>query len=726
MTATTAFLVVFAGIFIVLLPHLSVRRAEAGLWSHLTTLTFAGLILALSGVQIRLFDRVWLDAPLTVGWVAVVGSAIGGTAEPKGLMEGLAAMAGTGFLFLALAHGQTSAATLAVIVTAASLSLIVVRPLARPPVGRAARWGLGFALAALGIVLSFPGRSPESTRLIPAVVLGLPLANLALALYKRLGEALLGWQDGAASFANMLEEQGLSVRQSVAALWGGGAALGAVAMAMSFADSFLANLFAVLAAALGVMALHFRTVVRIGRWPFLIYTYAAGVLLLFIASLRYRFLDFIFVGALSGNLGWDFFQIPRAFERLIHGVGPLHLAPEIYANQYGPYGTDPSALHPTLLSTVGGLLYLLPPWTAYAVFVGFILLALFFLNGLFGELARTSLSRALIFLCLFAMWPLYLTLWMGQAHIFPVLSYGLVAYALLLSAQNWTQHAGRLLVAGLLIGLFSKPLVVALLPVLLAARPMRRPTVVALSLYGLISLPWAIVPPLNPGQIPLASLVNGSSSLREYLDSGNLYHWTYILFERAAAIPTNDREVYSLTAILNVLLPENVLLWLTRGLTGLVLLYQIWLVAGARSGLGRAWLLILSVTLSISFYFVTFTRIYEYQYTTLAVVPIVFLLLYRQTRDRQLRQVLACGLIAYLPYLLPSIFPLIVPHATREVYWDYSHETLAQMTIYRVYRVLPAALMFLFNLLALRRVRLLETESADVAARLFEPAPTAP
>ena len=106
--------------------------------------------------------------------------------------------------------------------------------------------------------------------------------------------------------------------------------------------------------------------------------------------------------------------------------------------------------------------------------------------------------------CYFAMFgglPVYCLLWNGQAHIFVIFAVVLILAGLM----RWEQDPAsadryrRWIQLGLLIALLSKPIVLLMLPALLAVPEIRRQVILPVAAYAAVSLLLLLVPWLNPG-----------------------------------------------------------------------------------------------------------------------------------------------------------------------------------------------------------------------------------
>jgi hypothetical protein len=664
-------------------------------------------VLALAGVQVSLMPNWWLNAGISLGWLAVGTVATGLLARHRSVWMGVVLLAGATECALAIVERQAAPALFAFVAAASALAALLTWQ--RNQLRLAFVGGGGLALASAAISLSFPNRPMTGTWMIPLVILGVPLANLAYTASSFL--ATLGRGPGQADdWHAYLVRQGASPGGAQRAPIAFGATLALSAVVMALAHPFVSNLMlAALVAAVLVFS-RARAIRQAGRLPVLIYAFAGLILVLFVASLRFGFLDLLFSQTLSGYRGWDYFLLPQAFDCLSKGVDPYEPYPAPAECSYGPWAT-PFVLHPLAAVVPGVALWALPPWTSYWVFVALSLASLFWLYRLFSSLTRSALHRSLIFLVLFANWPLYLMLWLGQTHVFTVLAFGLIEYWLVRQAQGPAGRQAWILAAGILVSLFTKPLVMLFLPALLVAPLTRRPAVVSLLIYAGVSAVFVLVPALNPGREgnPLA----GGQELVRFLTSGNMYHWVNIL-QQSEALHTNHRDIHVLSALLNVVLPGPVVVTVNRVLAALVVGLTAWLAAKPQEPRLAARSLALSGTLIIALYYLAYSFVFEHQYPTLAIVPSVFLLLLPLAGEPVARRRLTLGVAAFAPMLVPTIYRLMVENPPRDILYDFSGETLERMTVYKAFRVIPVLVMFACGLLASRRLRLAGSSHAGL------------
>lgn len=379
--------------------------------------------------------------------------------------------------------------------------------------------------------------------------------------------------------------------------------------------------------------------------------------ILFLLSLKYRFLDIFVVGAFHGKIGNDFFSIPGSFLNLLD-----HRS--IYNRNYnfGPYATW-YPYHPAVSLVLGSWLSLFKPWTAFCIFVaisiGIMLYSAYSISTLTSSLFLKQLCYFLI-LCTF---PTYLMLWNAQMHVFTILSVSLIMVGLFkASRENRTDSKIQYKVlAGLLVSLFTKPIALLFFPVLLATKETRLTTIIATLLYGSVSLLFLFIPFLNPA-------------------GSNETHWSNI-YHQSSVIMSSNRELFSLSTFINHLLKQEIHPWVFKiPVILMALISSVNLFVSKKKE--RMLFALLIVILATSSYYLSYNTIWEYQYTTLLPAIAMIAILYN-SRDMAADKtvlwfILGVSVLFYLPtpyFLFPDTY-------------------LQHMSLYRVTRVGPVLLMF--------------------------------
>jgi UDP-GlcNAc:undecaprenyl-phosphate GlcNAc-1-phosphate transferase len=205
----------------------------------------AAVLLMLGGVGAHLFsDTFWfLNVAITIVWIVGICNAVNYMDNMDGLAAGVSAVAAGSFLVLAALNQQSLVASLAAALLGACVGFLVYN--FQPAISFMGDTGsllLGFMLAVLGIKLSFPHISTQSTWMAPIVVLGLPLFDTALVTISRYRRGVSVLQGGADHSSHRLARLGLSNRRVVVALYTVGAGLGVMTVFITQSDALVANL----------------------------------------------------------------------------------------------------------------------------------------------------------------------------------------------------------------------------------------------------------------------------------------------------------------------------------------------------------------------------------------------------------------------------------------------------------------------------------------------------
>ncbi len=235
------------------------RRPLRPLLKLVAQLAVVGVLVA-SGVRVQLTGSIALDVLISGLWVMAITNAINFMDNIDGLAAGVAAVAAAAFLILAVQNGQQLVAPLSAAVLGACVGFLVYN--FNPAVifmGDHGSLFLGFLLAAIGIKLRFPGRPTDTTWMIPAMVLTLPIFDLTLVSISRLRRGVNPFTTGGTDhLSHRLIARGASAREAALVIYllacaAGGAALFAAAVAGSAVWAVLAGL--VLAALAGLWQL---------------------------------------------------------------------------------------------------------------------------------------------------------------------------------------------------------------------------------------------------------------------------------------------------------------------------------------------------------------------------------------------------------------------------------------------------------------------------------------
>ncbi|HEX6272931.1 MAG TPA: hypothetical protein VFZ53_07825 [Polyangiaceae bacterium] len=397
-----------------------------------------------------------------------------------------------------------------------------------------------------------------------------------------------------------------------------------------------------------------------------------------------------------GGQGIDFFCVPKAYANLLAGRSAFDTWG---APAYGPHATW-FVLHPAVAVWVGGFLWFLRPWLAYAVWVLVTLGLLAASAALIAHHARTPWRRVLVFAALLVSPLTYWLLFVGNVHAIV-----LFATALLLVGLHELAEAAPPAFAvsprwkigmGLVLSFLSKPVLLLVVPGLLLVRATRRPALSALGVYGVVSAAFLLVPSLNPESVGLERLLRAIAQpgfaarefnvyehrfvlVPEMLD--NAMHWLHMLVQ--SGYRWNHAQLFSLP----VLLPDSVPAGVFRllAILPLVLTVPLFWVSSSKVRLQvLAWV----VLAALASHFLGYAIAWEYQYTQLLVAAAALLALPIVTEGRpRAASLLALGLLL-----------LFVP--TPYVWLRQGGLSPGELTVLRLFRVVPAAMLALASVAA--------------------------
>ncbi len=204
---------------------------------RLTAMTLSAILAALAGIQIRLFNNLLIDIPLTLFWIVALINAVNWIDNMDGLAAGTAAIASAFFLILALTQGQILVSMLAAAIFGSACGFLIYN--FNPSstfMGDMGAYTLGFVLAILAIKLKFAAQPLNVTWMVPVFVLALPVLDINLAIVTRLLERrplMLAAKD---HVSHRILNLGATQRQTLALLYLFSVVFGLVALAVSQAD----------------------------------------------------------------------------------------------------------------------------------------------------------------------------------------------------------------------------------------------------------------------------------------------------------------------------------------------------------------------------------------------------------------------------------------------------------------------------------------------------------
>lgn len=324
-----------------------------------------------------------------------------------------------------------------------------------------------------------------------------------------------------------------------------------------------------------------------------------------------------------------------------------------------------------------------------------------------ARFALTARYRAWMYVLLLCAFPFYWTLYVGNIQQFFVLSLALVHLGLFGLAfpktLTWSKYAHGLLLAGLLISFFSKPLVILMMPMLLIVPVTRLTTVKALGIYVVVSLLFLVVPVLNPEGTGLARNIELALNLNYVKEHMNIYnnnfqlnadmkdngmHWFNLIAQSDFYL--NHVEVYSLPVFINTVVGER--------LPGILFKLPILITVLASVGLffikDKAKQLEATLWLSgaiVCTFFLSYNTVWEYQYT--AILPFIAIMALLYERNIIKKQVAWVAFAAAIFIYLPTAYVLMGVAAP----------STTQLHLLRISKVLPTLVLFILALVEVGR-----------------------
>ena len=411
-------------------------------------------------------------------------------------------------------------------------------------------------------------------------------------------------------------------------------------------------------------------------------------LLVLLLSLKFGWLGGFFFDSRHAHVqGIDFFPVERAFLNVVAGRSEF----DTFAIPYGPYATW-FLYHPALALVIGPLLAAFAPWTAYAIWTATAVVLMGVSAWIIMRRSDDPLRRSFAGLLLLGGFPVYIMLYVGNIQALLVLSIALVLASVdAMRDEGATRRNRGLLLTGLLISLFSKPAVLAMVPLLLMLKQTRRTTLKALGIYAIVSFVFLIVPGLNPAPTTWAERIQLATHPEVVRQTMNVYtngfvvtpamkdnsvHWLAMI--GLSDFRMQHVDVYSLPAFLDGLLRTRTsdALYRIPAIVILEMSLLVWFVRSRPQRLDAALMVMMAASLLV---FLSYGLVWEYHYT--GVLPIAALLLMRKKPSPIEWTIIALGIVVWLPSL----------------YFVVSTQNLSQLwveTVIRLNRVLPVLAIF--------------------------------
>lgn len=191
-------------------------------------------VLVLVGIQIRLFGIPLLDIPITLIWVVALTNSTNFLDNMDGLTAGLSSIAAGFFLLIAITQGQILVSLLAAAVFGSAVGFLAYNFAPSSTfMGDMGALVLGYMLATVAIKLNFADQPLNVSWMVPVLVLALPIFDINLVVWTRIGEGRSPAQAGRDHTSHRLLALGLTQRQTLFVLYAACAVFGTLAYFVS-------------------------------------------------------------------------------------------------------------------------------------------------------------------------------------------------------------------------------------------------------------------------------------------------------------------------------------------------------------------------------------------------------------------------------------------------------------------------------------------------------------
>ena len=419
-----------------------------------------------------------------------------------------------------------------------------------------------------------------------------------------------------------------------------------------------------------------------------------GFVLIMSGSLHWGWLHSFFFDAEHANVqGIDYFAVPKSFLNLTEGRSAFDTWG---GTPYGPYATWYLA-HPAFSIFVAFWFSFFTPWVGYALFTVFSLALIIYCGYLISKTTTNILNKRLSYFIMLCAFPTYSILFSGNMHAPLVLALTLIMLSFFEFTYNDNdKKANQLLVAGLLISFFTKPIVLLMLPLLLSVKETRKTTLKCLGIYIIVSILFLKIPMLNPQGIGYTKLMSIAFDFDFIKQNMNIYknnfvlndfmkdnsiHWLNLIAQSDYKLMHID--VFSLPVFIDTILGKETAAGIYKIPIYISLLLSVGVafIEDKKIRLESGLLLIMAISLT---FFLSYNTVWEYQFAS--ALPIVALLPILKERNvfykKQIPILFCIGLLFCLPSLYCSVR-------------NGNYQSAGSLTLIRFDRVIPALLLFL-------------------------------
>jgi 4-amino-4-deoxy-L-arabinose transferase-like glycosyltransferase len=430
--------------------------------------------------------------------------------------------------------------------------------------------------------------------------------------------------------------------------------------------------------------------------PFII----AGSVLLMLGALHWGWLNSFFFGAERAQVqAIDYFAVPKSYLNLLEGRS-------IYDTwggaMFGPYATWYLA-HPAFSVFVASWFSFFAPWTGYWLFVMFTIILLALSGYIISKLTPDAFNKRLAYAVMLCTFPTFWLLYVGNMHAPLILALTLILASLVEFAYSEKlKRAKTLLFAGLLVSLFSKPVVLLMLPLFLLLKETRFTTVKALLIYAFVSLLFIVVPVLNPqgiGWNRIMELAFDPAFVKEHMNiyknglfvngymKDNSIHWLNLIAQSDYELKHLD--VFSLPVFIDSMLAKDLpaVIYKLPIYISILLSVGVACIADRKLRMESALLLVMAISLT---FFLSYNTVWEYQFTS--VLPVIALLPVLKERNVFYSKYVKAMFFTGIVICLPSLY-FLVRHG--------DFQSTASVTLIRLDRIIPVFVLFVIMVVQL-------------------------
>jgi hypothetical protein len=378
------------------------------------------------------------------------------------------------------------------------------------------------------------------------------------------------------------------------------------------------------------------------------------------------------------RMGMDLFAIPGAFIRLLNGTA-------IYGGsfqEYGPYATS-FVNHPFVAVAVGSWMVALPPMISYSIFTLISMAILVWSGAIIARMTpdKHPFIKWSTWAVIFAAYPTFRMLFLGQIHGVTVLALALILADLMRLARDdadvRTGHKLHGLFWGLLLSLLSKPIAILFIPTLLLLRETRGTLLKALAIYTAISAAFLFIPALNPEYANIAHWLGKikESGVTHLGSSDPNLAFGSLGGKGIFGLPTT--MAYRLSGLSPVLFKIPLALCLVPTL----------FLSLIKNPSDRARIAMLTVISWTFGYYLSFNEVYIHHFPTLLPLISFVAILRVEDGNRARRRLYGAALAFAMFYYVPTPFFLFS-----------DGDPLSHLTTWRAMRILPTMAMYVLFL----------------------------